>query len=60
MENKDYIAVVQCHLVKQCCSGYFCEKVLKELIGKLKLDICETASISKKAEKRRQEGIHKT
>ena len=137
MENKDYIVVVQCHLVKQRCSGYFCEKAfhertggfsgyspdkayrtlyltcggccgravhrklnnlvskikvkegiekdrivvqlsscivnnsyhgpacphldyLKELISKLKLDICETTSISKKAEKRRQAGIHKT
>ena len=26
MENKSYIAVVQCHIVKQRCSGYFCEK----------------------------------
>ena len=26
MEGKDYIAIVQCHLVKQRCSGYFCEK----------------------------------
>ncbi len=32
---------------------------LKELIGKLKLDICEHTSISKKAEKRRERGVYK-
>ena len=25
MKDKDYIIVVQCHIVKQRCSGYFCE-----------------------------------
>lgn len=137
MKDKDYIAIVQCHLVKQRCSGYFCEKAfhertggfaqyspnkpyrtlyltcggccgrplhrklsnliqkikakedidkdrivvqlsscvtndsyhgpacphleyLKELIGKLKLDICETTSISQKAVDRRKAGIYKT
>lgn len=33
MKDKDYIAVVQCHLVKQRCSGYFCEKVFHERTG---------------------------
>ena len=33
MENKDYIAVVQCHLVKQRCSGYICEKAFNERTG---------------------------
>ena len=33
MEGKDYIAVVQCHLVKQNCSGYFCEKSFHEREG---------------------------
>ena len=33
MQDKDYIAVVQCHLVKQRCSGYFCEKAFHERTG---------------------------
>jgi predicted metal-binding protein len=33
MRNKDYIAVVQCHLVLQRCSGYFCEKAFHERTG---------------------------
>ena len=33
MNDKDYIAVVQCHLVKQRCSGYFCEKAFHERTG---------------------------
>jgi len=33
MEGKDYIAIVQCHLVKQRCSGYFCEKAFYERTG---------------------------
>lgn len=33
MEDKVYIAVVQCHLVKQRCSGYFCEKSFQERTG---------------------------
>ena len=33
MKEKDYIAVVQCHLVKQRCSGYFCEKSFNERTG---------------------------
>lgn len=36
MENKDYIAVVQCHLVKQRCSGYLCEKAFNERSGGFK------------------------
>jgi predicted metal-binding protein len=33
MKDKDYIAIVQCHLVKQRCSGYFCEKSFHERTG---------------------------
>ena len=33
MEDRDYIAVVQCHLVKQRCSGYYCEKAFNERTG---------------------------
>ena len=33
MQNKEYIAIVQCHLVKQRCSGYFCEKAFHERSG---------------------------
>jgi len=137
MENKDYIAIVQCHLVKQRCSGYYCERAfhertggfadfspekafrtlyltcggccgrplhrklsnlvrkikakegigkdrivvklascvtkdsyhgppcphldyLKELIGKLELDVSEHTSISPKAEERREAGIYRS
>ncbi|MCD6534750.1 MAG: CGGC domain-containing protein [Deltaproteobacteria bacterium] len=31
--RKTYIAVIQCHLVKQRCSGYFCEKAFNERSG---------------------------
>lgn len=30
MESKDYIVVVQCHIVMERCSGYFCEKAFNE------------------------------
>ena len=33
MTNHQYIAVVQCHLVKQRCSGYFCEKAFTSRAG---------------------------
>jgi len=33
MESKEYVAIVQCHLVKQRCSGYFCEKAFHERTG---------------------------
>ncbi|MBN1292032.1 MAG: CGGC domain-containing protein [Candidatus Latescibacteria bacterium] len=33
MEDKDYIAVVQCHIVKQRCSGYLCEQAFNERTG---------------------------
>ncbi len=33
MQDKDYIVIVQCHLVKQRCSGYFCEKSFHERQG---------------------------
>ncbi len=33
MQDKDYIAIVQCHLVKQRCSGYGCEKAFHERSG---------------------------
>jgi predicted metal-binding protein len=31
--EKKYLVVVQCHLVKQRCSGYFCEKAYFERAG---------------------------
>lgn len=31
--DKDYLAVVQCHLVMQRCSGYYCELALHERTG---------------------------
>ena len=33
VNEKDYIVVVQCHLVKQRCSGYQCEQALNERTG---------------------------
>lgn len=33
MTDKEYIVIVQCHLVKQRCSGYFCEKAFNERSG---------------------------
>ena len=34
MENeKDYIAIVQCDIVMERCSGYLCEKAFHERIG---------------------------
>lgn len=33
LESKDYLAVVQCHIVKQRCSGYSCERAFHERTG---------------------------
>jgi predicted metal-binding protein len=33
LQNKDYIAVVQCDITRQRCSGYFCEKAFHERSG---------------------------
>lgn len=33
LSGKDYIVVVQCHIVKQRCSGYYCEKAFHERTG---------------------------
>lgn len=33
MDEKKYIAIVQCHIVKQRCSGYFCEKAFHDRAG---------------------------
>jgi predicted metal-binding protein len=33
IEEKTYIAIVQCDIVKQRCSGYFCEKSFNERSG---------------------------
>lgn len=33
MTEKEYIVVVQCHIVMERCSGYFCEKALHERTG---------------------------
>lgn len=33
MKEKDYIVIVQCHIVKERCSGYFCEKAFHERTG---------------------------
>jgi predicted metal-binding protein len=33
LKEKDYIAIVQCHIVKERCSGYNCERAFNERIG---------------------------
>lgn len=33
LSEKDYIVVVQCHLVMQRCSGYLCEKAFNDRSG---------------------------
>jgi predicted metal-binding protein len=32
-KNKDYIVIVQCHIVKERCPGYLCEKAFHERSG---------------------------
>ena len=31
--EKDYVVIVQCHIVKERCSGYYCEKAFHERTG---------------------------
>jgi len=33
IKNKSYIVIVQCHIVKERCSGYLCEKAFHERTG---------------------------
>ena len=33
LAKKDYVIIVQCHIVKQRCPGYFCEKAFTERTG---------------------------
>lgn len=33
MTTKDYVVVVQCHIVKERCSGYLCEEAFSKRIG---------------------------
>lgn len=33
MGDKSYLVIVQCHLVMQRCSGYFCEKAFHDRLG---------------------------
>lgn len=33
LKDKDYIALVQCHIVKERCSGYSCEKAFIDRSG---------------------------
>ena len=33
MDKKEYVVVVQCHIVMERCSGYFCEKAFHERTG---------------------------
>jgi len=36
MKQTDYLVVVQCHIVKERCSGYLCERAFHERNGGLK------------------------
>ncbi|HUV62753.1 MAG TPA: CGGC domain-containing protein [Sedimentisphaerales bacterium] len=33
VKNKDYVVIVQCHIVKERCSGYNCERAFHERAG---------------------------
>ncbi len=33
LKNKDYVVIVQCHIVKERCPGYNCEKAFHERTG---------------------------
>ena len=33
LKDKDYIVIVQCHIVKERCSGYNCERAFNECTG---------------------------
>jgi len=33
LANKEYVVVLQCHIVKERCPGYLCEKALHERTG---------------------------
>ena len=33
LNNKDYVVIVQCHIVKERCSGYNCESAFHERTG---------------------------
>ena len=33
LESKDYVVIVQCHIVKERCPGYNCEKAFHERTG---------------------------
>ncbi len=33
LKDKIYVAIVQCHIVKERCSGYNCERAFNERIG---------------------------
>lgn len=33
LSKKDYVVIVQCHIVKERCSGYVCEKSFHERAG---------------------------
>lgn len=33
LADKDYLVIVQCHIAKERCSGYSCERALHERVG---------------------------
>ncbi len=33
LSQKDYVVILQCHIVKESCPGYFCEKAFHERTG---------------------------
>ena len=33
VNSKEYVVIVQCHIVKERCPGYFCEKSFRERTG---------------------------
>jgi hypothetical protein len=54
-DSFDYLVVVQCDIVMERCSGYFCEKAFDERSG-----VFEASHINELAEKRRRKGVYQS
>ena len=49
LKDKDYVAIVQCHIVKERCSGYNCERAF---------NVCEDTFVDERSEKLRKAGLY--
>jgi hypothetical protein len=57
LNQKDYLVIVQCHIVKERCPGYLCEKAFYERTGGF-ADYRQDTVIDDKSEHRRAEGVY--